>query len=53
MKDTEGNDATMGFGSPIGGRAENRGVVFTAATIDWTLGLSQTEATRDLLIRLG
>ena len=28
--------------SPTGGLAENRGVAFTAATIDWTLGLSQT-----------
>jgi len=57
----KGNEiATMGIWSPIGGLAENRGVVFTAATINWTLGLSQTEAwnpmdliTRNLLIRLG
>ena len=61
VKDAEGNEiATMGIWSPIGDLAENRGVVFTAATINWTLGLSQTEAwnpmdliTRNLLIRLG
>ncbi len=39
VKDTEGNEiATMGIWSPIGGLAENRGVVFTAATIDWNSG---------------
>jgi hypothetical protein len=52
---------TMGLFSPIGTEAEFRGVVFTAATIDWALGLSQDgydwnpmdQITRNVLTRLG
>ena len=50
----------MGLFSPINGFDEMRGVVFNAATIDWTLGLSQDDRwnpmdiiTRNVLIRLG
>jgi hypothetical protein len=52
--------ATMGLFSPIDGFAQNRGIVFTAPTMDWTLGLSQDCTwnamdliTRNVLIRLG
>jgi len=57
----QGNEiATMGLFSPINGFDEMRGIVFNAATIDWTLGLSQDDRwnamdiiTRNVLIRLG
>ncbi len=51
---------TMGLFSPIDGLDQMRGIVFTAATINWTLGLSQDDRctpmdviTRNVLIRLG
>jgi hypothetical protein len=61
VNDADGNEiATMGMFSPIDGFAEDRGIVFTAPTIDWTLGLSQDGGwnpmdliTRNVLIRLG
>ena len=56
-----GNEvATMGVFSPINGFDQFRGVVFTAAVMNWTLGLSQDggwnpmdQITRNVLIRLG
>jgi hypothetical protein len=46
--------------SPISGFGQFRGIVFTAPTLDWTLGLSQDASwnamdiiTRNVLIRLG
>jgi hypothetical protein len=52
--------ATMGMFSPINGLERQRGVVFTAATMNWTLGLSLYGSinpmdiiTRNVLIRLG
>jgi hypothetical protein len=61
VKDDGGNEiATMGLFSPIHREAEYSGIVFTAATINWTLGLSQDGGwnpmdliTRNILIRLG
>ncbi len=55
-----GEVATMGVFSPINGLDQFRGVVFTAAVMNWTLGLSQDggwnpmdQITRNVLIRLG
>lgn len=52
--------ATMGRFSPIDGFDTMRGIVFDAATMNWTLGLSQADQwnpmdviTRNVLIRLG
>jgi hypothetical protein len=61
VKDASGNEiATMGLFSPVDTEAEYSGIVFTAATMNWTLGLSQDgswnpmdEITRNVLIRLG
>lgn len=50
----------MGMFSPINGPDQQRGVVFTAATINWVLGLTLNGSgnamdifTRNVLIRLG
>jgi hypothetical protein len=58
--DPPGNIATMGVFSPINGFGQFRGVVFTAAVMNWTLGLSQDggwnpmdQITRNVLTRLG
>jgi len=61
VNDADGNEiATMGLFSPIDALAEFRGTVFTAATMDWMLGLSQDgrwnamdQITRNVLVRLG
>ena len=50
----------MGMFSPINGLDQQRGVVFTAATMNWAMGLTLDGGsnpmdiiTRDVLIRLG
>jgi hypothetical protein len=61
VKDANGTEiATMGLFSPINREAEYSGIVFTAATMNWTLGLSLDGGwnpmdliTRNVLIRLG
>ena len=61
VKDANGNEiATMGLFSPINREAEYSGIVFTAATMNWTFGLTLDGGwnpmdliTRNVLIRLG